>query len=245
MAADSVPITVWKPLETCLEELKSILSQDLLAVVLYGSAARGDFAAGTSDLNLMVVTRSFSTHQLREVTATIQAAWRAVRLDPFILTLEELRRSADVFPLRYHEIKSCYRLLAGEDVLEDIFVHDEHLRLACEREAKQMVLRLRQLYMLRAGLRPALRETLISTINPFLRLLAVALQLTGKNPPEDLEQMLELASRELEVPADALFRVWSLRFSTQPTEEAILTGLYEQFIECAVGLASYVDRLGV
>ena len=133
----------------------------------------------------------------------------------------------------------------GQDVLEDIFVHDEHLRLACEREAKQMVLRLRQLYMLRAGLRPALRETLISTINPFLRLLAVALQLTGKNPPEELDQMLELASRQLDIPGDALLKVWSLRFSTHPTEEAILTGLYEQFIECAVGLASYVDRLGV
>lgn len=241
--ASKLPPDIRQALTQFVDTLEQTFKSGLLSVVLYGSAARGDYVPASSDINVMVVLKEFDIPQLQRIVGPVQWARSEVRLEPFILTLEELRRSADVFPLKYMEIKRGYEVLAGEDLMSLIFVHSEHLRLACEREAKSMVLRLRQMYMLRAGLRPALREALIQHSNPFLRLAENALELTGKEVPEDREQMIELASQVVALEADVLFRLWTLRFATNPPDQSTLTQLYEGLIRNAVTLASYLDRL--
>ncbi len=241
----SLPASVEVRLNDFVSELQQLLKAELLSVVLYGSAIRGDFVQGTSDVNLLIVLQRLGRAQRKILAEPVQRAWREARIEPMVLSWEEMRRSADVFPLTFRAIQRHYKIVYGQkDFVKQIFCHPEHLRLACEREAKTMVVRLRRLYLLRAGLRPALRETMVTNINPFLRLIRNALELTGKDPSEEVEQMLVLAQKHIKMPPDTLFRIWTLRFTDRPLEPEQLHQLFEDFLDCASGLAAYVDRLG-
>ena len=63
---------------------------------------------------------------------------------PLIFTLDELRRSADVFAIELLDMKNHHRMLYGEDFLERLDVPLGLHRLQVERELRTNWLRLRQ-----------------------------------------------------------------------------------------------------
>ena len=70
-----------------------------------------------------------------------------------MFTLEEMRRSADVFAVEFLDIKQRHRLLPGEDFLAqvDVPMHQHHLQV--ERELRAGVIRLRQAFLRSGGAR--------------------------------------------------------------------------------------------
>ena len=57
------------------ETLVDRYGEDLVSVVLYGSAARGDYREGISDLNVLVLLRTLNPELLRRGTE-ITRSWR-------------------------------------------------------------------------------------------------------------------------------------------------------------------------
>ena len=54
-----------RDVERFAERLEGALGDDLVAAVLYGSAARGTYVKGRSDMNVLVVLRDASAEALR------------------------------------------------------------------------------------------------------------------------------------------------------------------------------------
>ena len=78
--------------------MKEFAGENLESVVLYGSAARGDFKEGHSDLNVLCVLRSVATRELTRVAPSCTGGAGTRTNRPRCFSPPKMRQSADVFP---------------------------------------------------------------------------------------------------------------------------------------------------
>ena len=156
------PSAVGAVLEPTVRELQRVLGPRCVSVVLFGGLAKGEFIPERSDVNLLVVVEEVTIGLLDEVAPLLAQGAGAVRLGLLLLSEEDLRRSTDVFPIKFLDIQRHHQVLAGRDVFEGLEIARGHLRLRCEQEIKNLLLRLRQFYLERAR-RP---EWIESTLTP-------------------------------------------------------------------------------
>ena len=226
-----------------MRDLEASFTRDLLSVCVYGCAVQGEFQPGLTEINLLILLRQVGSRELRKLIPLIQSTRKDFFIDPLLLTLEDLRTSTDVFPLRLLQIRRGYQLLCGDDFIHTLFVNPEHTRLACEREVKGTILSLRHLYLTRAGLRPAWQQALVDNAPLMVRIIGFSLELTGHELPPCTEELLELAEKAIGIKQSVILRVLVLRLSGERLEHSDLEELYESYLESAEQLARYVDRL--
>ena len=138
-------------IEQLVEQLKKALPDGLKSVVLYGSAAAGDHVSKRSDYNVLVVTEQLGLSELKALSKPASAWVKAANPPPLLFTLDRLKKSSDVFPIEFLDIKETHKILFGEDFLQDIEVHTENLRLELEHELKGKLIQLRERYLLANG----------------------------------------------------------------------------------------------
>ena len=171
--------------------LAETFGDDLRAVVLYGSAARGDYRAGVSDINLLVLLRQLGLAELQRA-APITRDWVARgNPPPLMLSEHEWRTSADAFPIEYTDIRGSHLVLHGPDPFEAMEIRREDLRLQLENELRSRKIQLREAY-LAAGIVPTeLGSHLCRSLPSFLTLFRAALRLSGAEAPADPRRLIE------------------------------------------------------
>ncbi len=166
-----------------IDGLTSALGARLRSVVLYGSAARGDQRARSSDLNLLLVVDRLDTETLDAMRPALTAWMRARQPLPRFFTPELIAESADVFPIEFHDIRSHGAILHGEDPLAGISLRRDHLRLQFEREMREKLMRLREGY-LQTKLKPdAIARLLVASWGSFVALFRGCLHLIDAPVP--------------------------------------------------------------
>lgn len=165
------------------EELHQIFGNELVSVILYGSAVTEDFHPKRSDLNFLVVLTPEGIGQIRMVQKYLSQWQRQRILFPLFVTKEFIENSLDSFPLEFLNMKFAYQVLYGEDVLASIHIRNEDLRLQCERELKGKLLHLRQSYLFTRGKVRALRSLIVQSIGVFTSVFRGLLFLSGKPIP--------------------------------------------------------------
>lgn len=164
---------------------------ELRSVVLYGSAARGDYRPGVSDLNLLVIVGTADAAALRR-GSTLAREWAAAGNPPPLLLGEaEWRDSADVFPIEYSDIRDAHIVLHGADPLEGMRIRWEDLRLQCEHELKSKQIRLREHFLLAAEGSDEVGRLLMQALPTFLTLFRTALRLAGDAVPPTPEGVID------------------------------------------------------
>jgi predicted nucleotidyltransferase len=131
-------------LQKLVGRLEYACDADLVAVVLYGSAARDDYHEQYSDVNLLIVLRQMKPTIYPGLAGVLN--WWSLEeklRPPTIMTLEELRESADVFAVEMLDIQDAHKTLFGADVVSDIKVPMNLHRLEVERDLRTTLLRLR------------------------------------------------------------------------------------------------------
>ena len=130
--------------EELIKELREALGPGLKSVVLYGSAAAGDFVEGVSGRDVLIVAERLGASELAALAAPL-AHWEAAGNPmPQLFTPEELAGSADVFPIELADMQQSRRVLFGADPLTEIKIDMPHFRIQLERELKTRLLVLRR-----------------------------------------------------------------------------------------------------
>src|ERR687887_302186 len=104
-------------------DLRATHGDNLASVVLYGSAASGDFVQIESDYNLLIALERITPEDLRLAQAPMREWQRLGHPLPVYFTSEELRDAADVFPIEFHQMRRARVGLLGLDggVFERVF----------------------------------------------------------------------------------------------------------------------------
>lgn len=155
----------------------------LTSVVLYGSAARGDFNASVSDFNLLVVVADVELSTLERLSKPFDEWRRAGQPMPRVFALPMLTESADVFPIEFLEIQQRHVVLAGRDPFEGVAVGMDYLRLQCERELREKLLRLEEGYIEAFAHEKELKRLLVESYSVFAAIFRGCLRLLGGEPP--------------------------------------------------------------
>src|ERR1700752_1919248 len=116
-------VDVHEALKNLVERLHEAARDNLQSVILYGSAARGDFHEAHSDLNVLCVLRSLRAPDLTRVSP-VAKWWTTAQHQPapLFFAAEELQQSADVFAIELLDIKESHRVLYGPDAVAGITV---------------------------------------------------------------------------------------------------------------------------
>jgi hypothetical protein len=171
-------------IEALTKGLADALGEDLVSLMLYGSAARGTAAKDWSDVNVLLVLRRASADVLRRAAGPL-AAWRAVgQPAPLIQTEAEWAASTDVFPMEIDDIREAHRLLAGKDVVSGLKTLRADAREELEREARGKLIRLRAEYTAAADGK-AMGALLAGATGTFLTFFRAALRLQGRAVPAE------------------------------------------------------------
>ncbi len=169
---------------------------DVVSVVLYGSAAQGEFHPEYSDLNLLCVVRETSFAALSRMAGVVEW-WRGKKhRPPLVLTLVELKTTADVFSIEFFDMKHRYRVLWGEDVLKNLEVPMHLHRSQLEYELREKLFLLRQHVMLAGAKESQLWDVMLQSLSSFTTLFRHVLVEMGKAERQhSLDAVKDLASR--------------------------------------------------
>ncbi len=173
-----------KELNQLVDKIKTLAGDSLKSVVLYGSAASGEFHQKHSDLNVLCVLSSLDVRALERLNPA--AAWwtRRGHPAPLVFSLEELRRSADVFAIEFLDIKMHHRVLTGEDIFAELEVPMSLHRVQVERELRTNLVKLRQHYLAASRDNKAVLGLMTASVSSFASLFRHALIALGDSMPE-------------------------------------------------------------
>ena len=178
-------------LEELVQQLRTAYRDHLSAVVLYGSGASSDYVEGKSDYNVLVLLDRIDVSTLAAASA-VARAWREFgNPPPMTMTVDEWRRSADVFPMEYTDILQRHRVLFGAPPFEGIAVSREHLRLQLEQQVMGKLLRLRQGALLAGSEGKRQRELISDSLSTIMVLFRAVLRLKGEEPPTDTAALVD------------------------------------------------------
>ena len=178
-------------LDDLVQQLRQVHGDALRAAVLYGSAASGEQVVGHSDFNVLVIVSTIDVALMRSLGQTMRAWQEAGNPPVLVLTEQEWRRSADIFPMEYADILERHRVLDGTLSLSDLTVDPQHLRLQTEQEAMGKLLRLRRGVMV-AGTDPARQTDLLrSSFSALLVIFRAVLRLHGVTPERDATRVIQ------------------------------------------------------
>lgn len=177
------------------QEYQACYGDECISVILYGSAAGGDFDPKNSDINLLILLKSVSVRAL-EKSAAIQYRWEKKRFAlPLFMDENYIARSLDSFPIEFLSMKECYTVLAGSDPLAALRIDHDNLRLQIERELKG-----KQLHLLRAWLHARrtpkhIERLYAASMRDFAAVFQALLQLAGDTAPRERQALFSAVEK--------------------------------------------------
>lgn len=231
-----------KELNQFVEKLKAVAGANLKSVVLYGSAATGEFHPKYSDLNVLCVLERLDMTELKKLNR-VTAWWTRKRQPPpLVFTLDALRRSADVFPIELLDIKASRRVLYGEDVFGTLDVPIKLHRVQLERELRVNLVKLRQRYLAAPHDPKRLLRLMTASISSFVALFRHAFLALGEQPPQAKREVVDRLATLLGVHTAAFHTILDLREGKQRERQVDAAATFSAYLEGVSRVVEEVER---
>jgi hypothetical protein len=229
-------------LDEFVQKLKSAASDNLKAVILYGSAATNEFHAKHSDLNILCLLDRTDAAHMEALHAPVEWWIRQGHRPPLVLTLDELLRSADIFTIELLDMKSHHRILFGEDVLAGISVPLRYHSIQVERELRTDWLRLRQA-MLAAPNKPKVYlELMVSSFSAFAALFRHALIALGEDPPGNKREAIDQIAKFAGADPGGFHKILEFREGNRKGREIDVKSTLNQYFAFVEAVTDKFDR---
>jgi hypothetical protein len=228
-------------------DLKATHGDNLASVVLYGSAASGDFVQLESDYNILIALHRITPEDLRLAQAAMREWQRLGHPLPVYFTLAELSDAADVFPIEFHQMERARVVLYGSDPFETLRISDANLRHQAEYELRSKLIQLRRLYIPASVSAGRLQDLMSDSLSSFATLFAPVLMLHGEQPPVLKREIVRATVRLLGLDAGVFERVFELRESGDAASlgDREANELFAAYMEQVERVIAAVDRLEV
>ena len=226
-------------LQSFTRDLKDVYPEELLSLILYGSAVSGEFIDKHSNLNLLVVLKHTDLVIIKKSSKLIH---KFKIINALFLSEDYIANSIDIFPIEFLDMQENYLVLYGKDVLKDIQVDNRNLRFQCEQELKAKLLKLRQSYLLLDN-KMALRSLLFVSFTSVVHILRNILRIKGLKPSYLKQEVIKELASELKID----IRVWErillaknkkIRLSQREAEQ-----LFVSFVRELELIVAIVDKL--
>ncbi len=226
-------------------EINRLFGDELVSIILYGSAVGTDFRPGKSDLNFLVVLTENGIKQVGGAGHYIKA-WRKRQISlPLFLTENYIQASLDSFPMEFLNMQLRYRIIQGEDVLTQLKIGKKDLRLQCEREIKRDLLHLRQGFITSLQSKRHMIELVSKSLVAFSALFRALLYLTGKEIPDNKIELLDVACNEFELDRALFSSLEEIAGKKVKMSSEEVRSYLMEYIQTVENLSKFVDSMKV
>ncbi len=227
------------------ERLKKAFGPKLVSVILYGSAATGDWNQAYSDLNVLCVLTQITPEELRSGQPVLHWWHEAGNPPPLLLTAEEVQASTDCFPIEFRDMQQYRRVLFGTDLIESLAIDHKYYRAQVEHElrAKQLRLRQRAAEVLPAPER--LQRLMADSVSTFCVLGRHALVLAGQPPVWSKQEVVAALEKTLGRSLPGFTGLLAARRDPKSKLAAPQTAaMLDDYLNDVSALVRFVDTLG-
>lgn len=245
MRLEGVPEATAEPLRLLVEALRGALAGNLESVTVVGSALTGDFRAGASDINTVVVLGEHNLAALQAIAGLAKSLRKRRVSPPLLMTGSYIERSRDVFGVEFLDFQLTHRTVVGDDPFAELTFAKGDVRLQCERELKATLIRLRQGFIAAAGNRKLVQDVLISAAKGLAPLLRAMLWLKEANRPRMTAATFVEAGGSLSVDLGNVAVVARWRHEKARPSEGDIERAFEGVYAAVEALARIVDAMEV
>ncbi len=175
---------------------RAAFGQDLLSIVLFGSAAE-DRLRPTSDVNLVLLLRRFLPEAVAAMRGPLVLAERAIALRVMFLLESEVTDAAAAFALKFDDISRRRRVLFGSDPFAAVAVPRAAAVFQLRQVLLNTLLRMREQLASRGEPEDQLALVIANLAGPLRACAAELLSLEGKPPSSPRQALEEVLGRPL------------------------------------------------
>ncbi|MFA4981559.1 MAG: hypothetical protein WC592_03715 [Candidatus Omnitrophota bacterium] len=236
-----LPDKVKHILEDFVGKMKSIYKEELVSVILYGSAASGEYAGKYSNINVLVVLYDTGLKNL-SMAADVVGSRKYRDLSALFFTPDYIKTSSDVFPLEFMDMKENHAVLYGSDVLQSIFIDPKNLRFQCEQELKSKTINMKRLYLVTKD-GPRLKKLLFGSFTSSFHILRNMLRVKGITPAYSGEAALKEIQELFRIDMEVFYTVMDAKKKNLPLSLKETDFLFTAFVDQLEKIARIVDNI--
>lgn len=240
---DRVNIKVRKTVQEFCQKLLVKSSSLIDSIILYGSATGADFIERRSNINILFVVRDANLSKFQPLLTLFKQYRKKGLVPPLVFTAEEIKNSADVFPIEFLDIKENHVLLWGQDLFADLNISISNLRLQCESELKGKIIRLRQIYLERGTQPREIEKIISSTFSSFIPVFKNLIRLKNRVPPQDMDGIINVLCQEFGLETAVLSTVLHDRKGDGKIDGKDAVAFLEKYLALLTKLANVVNKL--
>jgi predicted nucleotidyltransferase len=226
-----------------VERMRAAAGTNLVAAILYGSAAAGDHIPDYSDVNLLCVLGETSFAAIEALAPAMEWWGKQKHRLPLLLSADEMRRSADVFSIEFLDMRRSHRLLWGEDILKTLEIPMRWHRAQVEYELREKTILLRQRLLMASGNVEAKWELLLRSLPAFGTLFRHALIALGDAGAGSKRDAAAALAAKLGIDSSVFGELLDIRERKKERKSAKVDEVFARYLMLVEQVTAAVDRM--
>ena len=232
-----------KQIDEFVSRMKQAAGQNLQSVILYGSAAAGEFQDDFSNLNLLCILRESSFSSLSAIAPVVEW-WRGQKHPaPLVMTQNELEHSADVFSIELLDMQHHHRVLFGEELLARLPIPMTQHRAQLEYELREKLILLRQRLLETGDNDRALWELLLGSVSAFATLFRHALLALGDAAPHSKREAIQILATRIPFEPSAFLQLLDIRDHKADRKQFNPKDVFTRYLAAVQHVTAAVDTM--
>jgi len=232
-----------KTINDFVSRLRAAAEANLESVILFGSAAAGDYHPEFSNVNLFCVIRDSSFAALQALAPAVKWWNTQKQPPPLFMTHDEIRHSTDVFTIELLDMQRHHRVLFGEDVVRTLTIPPKLHGVQVEYELREKLALLRQHFLLASGNDSRMWELLLRSVSSFATLFRHALIVLGHDAPVEKRDAVEALSKQIGFDASGILQVLDVRKRKVDRKKVSVADVFSRYLAAVEQVAAAVDRM--
>ena len=232
-----------KQIDEFVSRMKQAAGQNLQSIVLYGSAATGEFQADFSDLNLLCILSETSFSKLSAISPVVEWWHRQKNPAPLIMTQEELEHSTDVFSIEFLDMQHHHRVLFGDELLRPLQIPMHQHRAQLEYELREKLILLRQRLLEAGDNDRALWQLLLGSVSTFGTLFRHALLALGDAAPHSKREAIQLLAARIPFEPSAFLQLLDIRDHKADRKQFDAKDVFTRYLAAVQHVTAAVDTM--
>jgi hypothetical protein len=232
-----------KQIDEFVSRMQKAAGQNLQSVILYGSAAAGEYQAEFSNLNLLCILRESSFSHLATIAPVVEWWHREKNPAPLVMTHEELEHSTDVFSIELLDMQHHHRVVFGEEVLTGLRIPMHLHRSQLEYELREKLILLRQRLLEQGDNDRALWELLLGSVSAFSTLFRHALLALGDVAPHSKREAIQILATRIEFEPSAFLQLLDIRDRKAERKQFDAKDVFTRYLAAVQRVTAAVDTM--
>jgi len=232
-----------KQINEFVSRMQQSAGDNLQSIILYGSAANGEFHRDFSNVNLLCVLRETSFATLAPITPAVKWWSGQKHHPPLVLTREELERSTDVFSIELLDMQQRHRVLFGEDVLSGLQIPMHLHRAQVEYELREKLILLREHLLLVGDNEGQLWDLMLRSLASFITLFRHTLIAMGDPAQRSKRDAVQALSIPVQFDSSAFLQLLDVREGKAERKQLDAKDVFTRYLHGIQQVTAAVDRI--